>query len=470
MRKNSRKEKNELKKRENAAKLSIKEGSFTMLMEGFGTRYISPYALVIGATNFQIGLLSSVPGLLGNFFQLPFLYLMKRYSRKKIVIKSVMIQALMWLPIISIGFLYFFNYIGAILASNLLIIAYTLMIIAGTLGGPFWNSWMKDLVQERCGEYFGKRNKILNMILVMGMLFSGVILNYFGKEEAFKGFLIIFLIAFLGRLIAGFLLTRQYEPKFKYEEGSYFSFLQFTEKMFFNNFGRFVILVSLMSFATAVAGPFFAVYMLKDLNLPYIGYGLVSVSSIFSMIIFMPVWGRFADKYGNIKVLKITGFLIPFIPIVWIFSILIPSGNLYLLIFYLMLTEVYSGFSWAGFNLSAANFIYDAVSRQRMAICVAYFNLLNAFGVFIGALIGGVLIKTEFIFGVRSILLLFILSSFFRFLVIILMGSLVKEVRTVPKFNLPKHLTEKIKFEIQKVNVLKYIGFHAIGRETHNHS
>ena len=66
---------NENKKIQQAKTISIKEGSAASLMEGFGTRYITPYALYLGASNTQIGLLSSFPGLLGSLAQIPALFL-----------------------------------------------------------------------------------------------------------------------------------------------------------------------------------------------------------------------------------------------------------------------------------------------------------------------------------------------------------------------------------------------------------
>ena len=83
------KKKEDLKKNQ-ARKISIKEGSAWSLMEGFGSRYITPYALYLGASNSQIGFLSSFPGLLGNIFQIPALKLFrnKNNTRKKIVFNT----------------------------------------------------------------------------------------------------------------------------------------------------------------------------------------------------------------------------------------------------------------------------------------------------------------------------------------------------------------------------------------------
>lgn len=87
-----------------------------------------------------------------------------------------------------------------------------------------------------------------------------------------------------------------------------------------NNFGRFVIYVALVNFATCIAAPFFAVYMLKSLGFSYANFTIVMMSATITSLLFMPFIGKFIDKYGNLTVIKIIGLLIPLIPILWVFS------------------------------------------------------------------------------------------------------------------------------------------------------
>ena len=91
----------------------------------------------------------------------------------------------------------------------------------------------------------------------------------------------------------------------------------------------------------------------------------------------MPLWGRIADRFGNLRVLKRTALLIPLVPFLWFLTFFMGHLNSTALIAYLLAVEFMSGMVWAGFNLSSATFIYDAVTKQRVAICVAYYNILN---------------------------------------------------------------------------------------------
>lgn len=57
-----------LEKKRLTQKISLKEGSLSGLVDGVGTKFVSPYAISLGASNSQIGLLNAIPTLLGNFF------------------------------------------------------------------------------------------------------------------------------------------------------------------------------------------------------------------------------------------------------------------------------------------------------------------------------------------------------------------------------------------------------------------
>lgn len=417
-------------------KLSIKEGIGYSFMEGAGLKYITPYALAIGANNAQIGFLTSIPTLLGNFFQLFTSKVMKKCSRKKIITTGIFLQALMWLPILLIGYLFFYQNFNHGFSATLFILFFTLLTIFGAFLGPAWNSLMRDIVDKKFGEYFGKRNKIIYIIVIFVMIAGGLILDYFEQANIlFIGFLILFGVAFISRMISVYFLSKHYEPDFKIKEKSFFSFSDFIKNMPKSNFGKFTLFIALVTFATAIASPFFAVYMLKELNFSYATWMFVVTANVLSAFLFMTLWGKFADRFGNLKVLKWTGLMIPIIPLFWFLSPFILKINYVVLIIYLILIECFSGFAWAGFNLSAANFIFDAVSRQKLSLCIAYHSILNGIGVFLGATLGGIISSINInIFGISSILFIFLLSAFARFFAYRIMINKIKEVRRVKKY------------------------------------
>ena len=135
-----------------------------------------------------------------------------------------------------------------------------------------------------------------------------------------------------------------------------------------SNFVKFVVFTAGITFATQLSAPYFSVYMLDDLKYNYFQFMVVHLAAVLAALAAAPWWGQIADRTGNVHVLKITGALIPFVPILWIFS-----TNWY----YLIAVEIYAGVVWGGFNLCAANFIFDSVGAGVGHIGVLDFDTVE---------------------------------------------------------------------------------------------
>ncbi len=418
-----------------AREISIKEGCAYSVSEGTGIRYIAPYALALNASNMQISFLSSLPSLAGTFSQLFALKAMHKFSRKSLAFWGAFLQAIMWLPILGLGIFYSFFNVNSGALPALLVLLYTILMAVGNYFIPAWASWMKDIVPDHRGSYFGRRTRLCSFVFIVASLLGGLILDYFKKTNVFWGFAILFSIAFIARAISAFLFRKKYEPKFVQQDGYYFSLWEFIKKMPFNNFGHFTIFYAVMYLAVMISSPFFAVYQLKDLGFSYSQFIIIGIIPTVASMVFLPLWGKFADYYGNRKIMQICGALIPLVPILWLFTIFFPHRYASFVWPYLLLAESFSGLAWAGFNLSTSNFIYDAVSRERMAICVAYFNIATSVATFIGATLGGILSSTSLhLFGLSTLLSVFLISGIARFAAYFAMIRKVHEVKAVPKF------------------------------------
>jgi MFS family permease len=242
------------------------------------------------------------------------------------------------------------------------------------------------------------------------------------------------------------LLRKKYEPHLKIEKEHYFSFIQFVKKMAGNNFGRFVIITAVLQLVINLATPFFAVYMLEGLKFSYTYYTIVIVSSIIGNLVFMPIWGKFADKYGNVTTMKITSYLTCLVPLGWFASYFIfKTGAVTVaVVAYLSFIEFLSGIIFAGFNLSTSNFIYDAVTREKMALCTAYSNIISGVGIFIGATLGGVF-ASSFTFSFISVfLVIFLISGILRIIISTVFMRKINEVRMTDDFRFVD-ISEKFK-------------------------
>jgi len=408
-------------------KYSVLDASFYSAMVGFGESFFSAFAVFLKATNFQLGLLGSLPQAFGSILQLLSERLLKFFgSRKRFVCTFVLLQAFMYLPIMLVFFLGTFKIYH-------LILFISLYFIFGMIPSSAWSSWMGDLVSgEERGKYFSRRNSIAGFISFITLLISGYILQHFVENIKLQyfGFAVIFSLAFISRLISFSYLLRKYEPKMieykSYEAG----FIDFLKNARSRNYGLFTIYLCIMNFSIFIAAPYFAAYMLYDLKLSYIEYTVLIASATLSKYFSMPIWGKAADRYGTRKVLTLSGFLMPAVALLWLFS-----SDL----FYLILIQAYSGFVWAGFEIASFNFFFDSIVPQKRSRYIAYSNVLKGAALFFGALVGGFLIKHSFLFWSKYYIV-FLVSGVLRYLSSFIFISKLKEVRQVDRISYPRLL------------------------------
>lgn len=384
---------------------------------GIMDSFVNPLAVALGASNMQIGVLNSLPRLFVSLSQLKTADLVERLgSRKRLIVPAVFLHALSFLPIALTPFL------AGNTALLLLIFGYMWCMVSAQFAGPAWGSMMSDLVPvRRRGSYFGRRERLLGFVSVLSVFLAGYYLNW-RKEEALLGFFVVFLVAGLARAISGYLMTRIYDPPLKIREEHYFSFMDFLRRAWSpeGNFGRYVAFVAAIHFATLMSGPFFAVFMLRDLGFSYLTYSVMVTTAHTILILSGPLWGRYADRVGNLRVLRICACILPLLPTLWVFSQDVR---------YLFFVQILSGIGWGGFSLCSTNFVYESAIPEKRTRCVSYYNVINGTASFIGLLLGGFLAShLPPLMGYR-LLFLFLLSGILRALAGIFLLTRVKEVR-----------------------------------------
>lgn len=397
------------------------EGAFMGSSNTIVNSYIIPFALALGATNIQIGLLNSARSLAETLSQIPGATLTKYASRKSIWNYSTIISKLLWVPIL------FLPLVGN--SVLLLILLVSMSHFFTSLRAPAWASLIGDLVpQEKRGRYFGRRNMIIG---IAGLITAVVI----GNTITLLGFPLIFGISIVLGFLAVYFFRRIYESQFQkvyhYSHSISFSPVSLVNAVRINrNFVLLTLFLSLMGFATTIAAPFFIVYQLRELG---IGYGWFTVAIAFNALVALiaqPYWGKLNDRYGDKKILAVTGILAAFIPLIWLF-VTTPIG--------VVLAEGLGGFAWAGFDLVAFNFILALTPAEKRSSYVANHAFFKGIAVVAGAFVGGLaaqhFAKSTFLW-LAGLQLIFLLSLALRLLSLSIIPKLkdaaVRESDVVP--------------------------------------
>jgi len=396
------------------------DGIFSQARIGITANYLIPLALMLGATNEFIGILNAIPHLMGMVFQPMAAKINRFFNNKKFVtVFFSLLHRLFWIPLVIVPF---------VVPNGLIWLLLFLAIssIFSHIATTTWTSWMMHLVPKKIrGIYFGKRNMISNLSAFVTSLLAGW---YLGIIDGAFGFITLFIFAtFLG-LISSYYLSKIPNIKSKAKPYFHFSFKKFFKGYVdHENYSNFVIFMSLAYFSITIASPFVVVYILRDLNLSYSLFAIaIAIQALFDMIS-QPYWGKFSDKFGDRTTLIICFSMAPFSILAWAF---ISS------FWQIIILQVFTGFIWAGFNLSVFNYLLDSTPSIDSVRFIGNYRMFTAFGNFFGPLTGGLLAtyfasQTFFIFS--GLQLLFILAFVMRLLLAIYMIPRVKEIRVKAK-------------------------------------
>jgi MFS family permease len=389
-------------------------------MLGLTQNYITPYALTMKASTREIGLLTSVPNFTMAAAQFAAPALSERAgSRKGFILPMALMHALMWLPILLIPYVLQTHQVWWLIAFM------TLSTAFDSASNPVWGSMMADLVPTQMrGRYFGIRNRITAFVsLAFAYAAGGILQLLTGNTDL--AFTIIFTGAIASRLTSFYFLSRMYEPLGPAtQKRGHDGVLKIARGLFSTNIGTFIIFCALINFTTTVAGPFFSPYMLLDLHFSYIIYTVINSVAGLATVGFMTWWGKRIDRAGSIKVLKITSLFVPFVPIGW---------ALYHSLWWLTIMQIFSGFTWAGFQLSSGVFIFDAAPPQNRTRYIAIYNSLIFLGVSLGSLAGGIVAPLLPPFMGSYFRSIFIVSGLARLAAVLFFRPRIKEVRKVPQ-------------------------------------
>jgi len=398
-------------------------------MYGFGDSYLAPFAVFLRAGNHAMAFLGTAPLVVGAIAQLAGASLSERLGpRKPLLVLTTAVHAACYLLLFALPLLARDRAVPVLLAVG------AALAWLASFGTPAWTSWMGDMTAPaQRGRYFARRNATLTLTMVASMLAAAALLSAFrARGWIWAGFACLFTVAAVARGASSWLFTRHHEPPLTRSPESYFSFWDYLRRAPHSNFTKFSFAVAMMNGAVNTAGPFFSVYMLRDLHWSYFQFTASTVVYLVAQSVVYRWWGAICDRHGARSVLKATSVILPVLPLLWASTTSFPA---------LLGAQVVSGCTWAGFNLASTNFIYDAVTPQKRARVVGYHGLLNAFFTLVGGnLVGATIAETvpaAFAIGpihvtlLSSLPVVFVVSSMLRILAATIMPPRFREVREV---------------------------------------
>jgi hypothetical protein len=392
------------------------EGAATSV-ENAGISYQSASLLSAGATTEQVAMLSTFSNFIFALilFKVPALIKFSD-SLKRAVVALSAVSSLSWIPLILVSL-----FLTGI-SPSLLIILWVVSLVPDFMVGPLRDKWLADLVPSgKLGRYLSLRT-IISTGSYLGCFFvMGYALDHF-QSGLFNGFSFVFSFAFLASLISLvlYLVLKVPVPAGEPQQAQ-MGLFGFIKEVKQNELGIFIVFATLIIFSSSICGTFFSVYMLRDLHFTYLTFTLVVSIEFIARIVSAQFWGKLIDSAGAIKTLKIASFMIPMIPVLWLFS-----SN----VGYLLFVQTISGITWGAFDLCTQAYLCRASPPEKRLHYIVYHRSIVTLASAGGPLLGAGLLDVIYpLFG-SQILSIFLLSGVLRFLVVIGLVPLLKEDRS----------------------------------------
>jgi MFS family permease len=366
---------------EQGRRYGLRDGACQAITQGSGEQYLSAFALLLQASPFQLSVLSALPQLIGTGAQLASVKLLQWFpDRKALIFAGTVGQAFVWVPIVLLPLL--FPQWGPWLVVGGAVAYFA----CAHFTTPAWNSLIADwLDQHERGAYFARRAQIIAGLSFFALCGAGGVLTLWQHStSAWWGFVLIFALAGSARILSAWALSPVQDVHPTARQEAQQGFRDFFRRSATKDFRRFLLFSGLMHASVLIAGPFFVLYLIQDIHLSYLGYGGWLAAGLLGQLLTLQAWGRFGDRFGNKALLSITGFTVPFLPMLYL-----VSTNLG----FLLAVNFLGGVIWAGLALGLQNYVFDSVRPEDRAKAIALYSTVNAVGWSVGALLGSWLVE-----------------------------------------------------------------------------
>lgn len=375
-----------------AMRICIIDGMFANASENMIGPFLALFALALGATKGQVGLLAALPALISNSLQIPSARLTEWWGdRKRLVVITSMISRFIVIGIVTVPFM-----LEGDLAIYTFIALVSLRGLFSSIGVPGWTSIMADITpRDSRGSYFALRNMLCNIAALFGTLLAGWLVRTY---EFPTGYRASFLLAVGLGLIANYFYSTLPIPPMPRRSatrgqpvglGNWWKTISH-----YTAFRNYCFTSILWNFGVNVMGPLFPVYYRQDLGGDPGFWGVVTATGLIATLIGQRYWGRLADRYGQKNVMLVGGIGAASVPLFWWF---VPRWEL------APVAQFLGSFCWGGYNLAAFNLILEITPDEGRTTFVGVYNTMAGLASSVGPLIGGYLAD---IYGLRVVIVL----------------------------------------------------------------
>lgn len=356
-------------------KISIYNGMASTIAMNFSNNFFPIFAItILSASNYQVGLISSLPPLMALLMTIPAAIMLNRAAEhKKLVATSILLARVMFLPIVVLVYLP-----SESMQAWAFLVIIALMSVPNTVATIGWQTLISGMISEsRRGAFFSDRNRLLTMVGLVSTLIIGIVMK--DASESVTAYQILFAIAFGFGLLEVFLLMKHDEAPAHIDGPIVKKKLMDWSIFKHSGFVSFLIAALFFNFAWQMAWGIFNIYHVRVVGATVFWISMFSVGNMLMQILTFPLWKKWAEQRSNVRVFVWAAIGMASTPFLTVLS-----TNLY----YLTFVQTISGFFLSGVVLLLFNLLLEQSPEASRTYCITTYNVLLAFMAFLAPQIG----------------------------------------------------------------------------------
>ncbi|MFQ6086744.1 MAG: MFS transporter [Candidatus Bathyarchaeia archaeon] len=328
--------------------------------------FLFPYAVVLGVSFAQMGLMRSARNLCQNVFQVGWGGLSEKFGKRVFVLFGYLLSGFL-----MVSYLIFQEPLQ-------LLILVILQSVFWSVAVPAWNALLGDYTKkETRGRVLGKIGAVSRFSGVGATVLVASITYTTLGETTPSSFIVPFVLAAGASMVGALLVVFTREVKLKASSWRKADvFLPIRDK----SFRLFLVANGLHWFTMAFAWPLFPYVTIDIVHATVWQIAIISTASGLVTALTQPKLGSIADKIGRKPVLVVGRAAFFMFPLLYAFS----TSWLHLLAIHLILS-----FFTSAVMVTTTTYILDSAPAARRATYTASYNLIFGLATFLGSLVGG---------------------------------------------------------------------------------
>ncbi len=363
-------------------RLNVTHGVVSIMAQNMFGPFTGIFALKLGATNYQVALMSSLPALVSIMAMIPGARYIDRQPRKRTITGRILLAHRFFFLLVAL--IPFFNKDHR---AALFVAAVALMNLPGAVGNVAWQSFISKVIPaDRRANAFAARNRLMNIVGTIVTLLTGRALDIMSFPV---GYQVVFALAFVMAIAEIWVFNKIDEgepaapPPARTGTANGNVILGIGQAL--REIGQqkrflYFILASLFfHFTWQTPWPLFTLYQVGELQANNTWVSALNLINTGGSLVGYGFWARYSEKRGNLQTLFASSIWIFLVPLAYAFS-----RSLYMIAAFNLVT----GMIFSGVNLALFNALLEVTPEENKTSYIAYHNTATSISAVFAPMLG----------------------------------------------------------------------------------